>query len=690
MPFLVAAAVPLVDIRDAMHSWYKENEQKGDLKAFPKWALEWNLYDKAYAMAQLQVAKPVLQSLDLIYQTIEPYCDGKYIKPRDITNVFARTSAGVQFWSLLETKNIVGEIKDATFNDSCKAVYGCYFRKQLEAKKVEMPLKTFSDDVFQWCLSIVDNMYQIMYQRATTMERMKNINYGDDFLLNAKAEDSPYDLLLDVEAIGDVLFAHNDNPSEIHFYDMQPEGSYVYNDPDKLTPYPKKDPEKEERMDRIPVTNGITPTVPKEENPIYPQNSTNPVAQSSLISLVTPKASSVSSSSSNPAAQAGWWTSAGWTIQNALCEEEVVPEEESLPLLDLAEIEDVQTKWYNRKLALEDEIAVALAAKMPPDEEEQLWVYDRGWNDPPAVSPPAQQEAETIFAWLLDLDGDSLQDTKTKIQQCVEQFTEWDKEAWWKILFKSITQPAEFTKCVFWHLCKEIGDPSGRWLYHIKICRELRKWYGIVSNQPVKSAEEVIDEMLNVCTNLKESGALLEHNKTKDHLENKMMRIKLGNKFAFGISVIFKWPRDSVDPAMAKRAVIQRRQYLEKLHLNFSDDLTFIKERNKYLVIQWNDEARVWNETNSMQTITSQKIFSALQATDNSLQTMSKTAESINVRASNSQLHTYANTTDLFRIFVEQNIQMWDVANQYTDGINKKRKTTLNLFQASAGKGKDK
>jgi hypothetical protein len=62
----------------------------------------------------------------------------------------------------------------------------------------------------------------------------------------------------------------------------------------------------------------------------------------------------------------------------------------------------------------------------------------------------------------------------------------------------------------------------------------------LISNQSVKSAEEVIDEMLNVCTTLKESGALLEHNKTKDHLEDKLMRIKFGNKFAFGVSVIFK------------------------------------------------------------------------------------------------------------------------------------------------------
>ncbi|MDP2669838.1 MAG: hypothetical protein Q8O99_02250 [bacterium] len=77
-------------------------------------------------------------------------------------------------------------------------------------------------------------------------------------------------------------------------------------------------------------------------------------------------------------------------------------------------------------------------------------------------------------------------------------------------------------------------------MYRIKICKELTRGYGISSNQPVKSVEEVIDEMLNVCTNLKDSGQLLEHNKTKDHMEDKMMRIKLGNKFAFGISVIFK------------------------------------------------------------------------------------------------------------------------------------------------------
>lgn len=114
---------------------------------------------------------------------------------------------------------------------------------------------------------------------------------------------------------------------------------------------------------------------------------------------------------------------------------------------------------------------------MTAEEEEELGLDDRGGDDEgdSPISPEAQQEAETIAEDILDLDGVSLENTKNKIKQCVEQFTDGDPEAWGKILWKSITQPAEFTQCVFGHLCKEIGDESGRGMYRIKICKELRK-----------------------------------------------------------------------------------------------------------------------------------------------------------------------------------------------------------------------
>ncbi len=110
----------------------------------------------------------------------------------------------------------------------------------------------------------------VMYQRASSLETMKNINYGDEFLVNGNPDDGPYDLLLDIQAIGDILFTHNDGPSEIHFYDMEQVGTYVTNDPDELTTFETNDPEEKDNPGRRPVTNGITPSVPTEENDIFP------------------------------------------------------------------------------------------------------------------------------------------------------------------------------------------------------------------------------------------------------------------------------------------------------------------------------------------------------------------------------------------------------------------------------------
>lgn len=89
------------------------------------------------------------------------------------------------------------------------------------------------------------------------------------------------------------------------------------------------------------------------------------------------------------------------TISNVSCEEPVIDEESSLDVLTLAQEENKQTATYNRKLQLEDEIAVVLGAKMTVEEEEQLGIDDRNGDTP--VSELAQQEAEAIVQDLVDL-----------------------------------------------------------------------------------------------------------------------------------------------------------------------------------------------------------------------------------------------------------------------------------------------
>ena len=60
--------------------------------------------------------------------------------------------------------------------------------------------------------------------------------------------------------------------------------------------------------------------------------------------------------------------------------------------------------------------------------------------------------------------------------------------------------------------------------------------YGIASDQPIESIEEIIDEVSNVCTNLQYTDTN-EYNKTKDARDHKMMRINFSEKFSFTLNV---------------------------------------------------------------------------------------------------------------------------------------------------------
>jgi len=57
---------------------------------------------------------------------------------------------------------------------------------------------------------------------------------------------------------------------------MQQVGSYVTNDPDKLTPFETNSPEDVDRTERWPTTNGVSPSVPKDAQNIFPPKQPEP------------------------------------------------------------------------------------------------------------------------------------------------------------------------------------------------------------------------------------------------------------------------------------------------------------------------------------------------------------------------------------------------------------------------------
>jgi len=194
-----------------------------------------------------------------------------------------------------------------------------------------------------------------------------------------------------------------------------------------------------------------------------------------------------------------------------------------------------------------------------------------------------EQQVTTIVDEMVDLWWSTLDDFKNHVQWCVEQYTNQTGDKWEKILWKSITQPTAFTKCVMQWMCKEVWDESQLWLYRIKICKQPARAYNVNANQPVESIEEIIDELSNVCFWMRESGQLLKHNKTKDQWTHKLMNIKFGDKFSFWLTVWFKWPPTWLkDLAAEKRKEVEMNKFMSRLALWFNEDLTLQEEKNKY------------------------------------------------------------------------------------------------------------
>ncbi len=69
------------------------------------------------------------------------------------------------------------------------AVYTCYNKEALLERKVDLTSLKYSQEAFWSCTSTVNDTFLIMYQRAAMLDTMKVENYGDDFLMNAEAED---------------------------------------------------------------------------------------------------------------------------------------------------------------------------------------------------------------------------------------------------------------------------------------------------------------------------------------------------------------------------------------------------------------------------------------------------------------------------------------------------------------------
>jgi len=441
-------------MRDSLGSRSRSTIDKGELKDLPKTVVNWDIYEHAHALAEFQIVQPAIEALDMTHQHISEFCDWD-LDAKHVTTVFAQMPYGQDLDTMMSSRKIIDDVLTYNFEESCVEVVKCYFKEQLEADWVN--LATY-DAYTTWtlaaCSDAVTRVYNAMLLDSSIKQTNKNNNYGDEMFINWTLDDSPFDLLVTIGDIWDILFAHNEKPSRMQYYDNDPYEFYetswdnalawdiVDVDPDVLEEYPTQDPNEQTNNERLPLTSWVTPAIPD-----WPTNTYTP-----------------------PQTAPEWWTQWGhewgiapswWSIQNELCEEEPPEEQEVENELENAEAEREYVYDRNNKLPVDDLLAVALWAKVSPEIEAALWDEDSEVSQEDLEI--AQQQADEIVNEMADIGWNTLDEFKNHVQSCVEQFTDQTKDKRQKILWKSITQPTAFTKCVLWWMCKEVGDETTKY-----------------------------------------------------------------------------------------------------------------------------------------------------------------------------------------------------------------------------------
>lgn len=640
------------NLREILHGYYLHVKDEWSFKELNKSLVQGNIYNHSYAQAESRITKSARDALDAIYEDIADKCEGN-LDIKDVANVFSNTDEGRKLLGFLTARDGVDGLDNGSmFPKSCLKVLSCELDEVLKKEKKKLWGDTLK--IRNACLWLVSKKYDHFSSIAESLGTIMDDNYGDDMFLNGDTKDGPYDLLADVRAIADVLFVHNDPPSSTHFYNMQPLGTFISNDPDQVTPYQVDQPntDEDDPLLRVPVSNGLSPRFPKS---VYYDNYS---WWQGDVPFVPAIGSSEGLDPYRPPFKTEGppspWSISSNTLQNNICIENQEPQEPEKDILDLAEQEQKQTVNYNNKLDFGENVSVLLGGKGSSEREEQFADIFSSPDLPLLTLPEVIGE---IFS-KGTLQWEDMEKVKNKLVECVQKLTNQenvDFQAAKKVIWKTITQPTALTQCVLDTLCREVGDDSWRGLYRIKWCTMPPRKYGLVGDQPVESIEEIIDEVSNICTNLQYTDTH-EYNKTKDALDHQMMRVKFGKKFSFTLNVWFKPVFNMVDSAHQKRLLKDNNAYLENLLLGITDELTFREERNKYVHLYHPLDIGI---NSTQQALALQK--SEEQALDSS--------EEFEKRDERSQELYYAEFLEMYADFTDYNMALRKSINGYTQGM---------------------
>jgi hypothetical protein len=671
---IISAQAPL-DLKSSLDAVLDNSKDLGNLHDVPKWLVQGDLFSRGYKLAERNMSKTAVEWIQQVHRYLSAQCNGE-IGLWQVTTVFQNTDAGRKLYALLECRNQVASLNDWEFAEACVQVYLCANADQELSKKDIRRLYTLQ--TYEQCQNIVQTIYQSIHVRSTSLTTLEDTNYGDDIFANRKEDDAPYDLLYDIERIGNILYGHNDPATEIHFYDLRPVSSYQQDSPLLEKDYETKMPESssENQFAQLPPTNGVAPSTPElsyqqsldTRNQQFQPSDSKSVQWRTDQWFPTPKLAGWQNQSLTNPVTIQWWS-----LGNNICEAPVAAEPETRDLLKDAVDQQDETYTYGEALDLKDRVAIDIMKGLMPPEEEEKAAVDRWWPDPSGGWNDLW--AGVINELNVDGDDGSLSATKDALKACLKA-SNLDENNWRANIRKKAGEAVALSQCVQNVLCKGVHDQSNRGLYSIKFCKIPSKRYNVTANMPIHSFEESLNEFRNICVNLKDSGQLIKHKQTKDGIfSTQLSNLKLKNMFNFEINFMSKPSYEEKDPRTEKLEQEETNKYLEKTVLQMTNHLTHENQRNKYLILYNPLQKKAQLEMQGVLDLEQERVAQA-ERFYNALQASKATEQDVV-----SQKKLMASTMDLYSQFIQQQTMMRDTVHGHLVDLNNKRSAKRDEFQ---------
>jgi len=219
--FLVGYTQATVKITSKIQWIYEKIKNNPSLNNLPWWSVS-DIYKTSLNIVKENDFIPLQEALVQTRKEINknPNCN---IKDSDILNIVFSTENNKLFmfqWLLsdkIDEKDFFINEKD--FIESCNNIMIC---------KTEKPSKPPHSQ----CINTIQEAFLSAETNIKDHQKLKMWNYWKNFFQNANSEDSSFDLLIDIETIGNLLFKwfEPSNKAEVLFYKM-PEKSDTNNTP---------------------------------------------------------------------------------------------------------------------------------------------------------------------------------------------------------------------------------------------------------------------------------------------------------------------------------------------------------------------------------------------------------------------------------------------------------------------------